>query len=170
MRTAIGRQLHNSRRNLVIASVVGIFAVAADLVLVRWWNYYPLSIDARWAIALMAIGVYLHLVNGDAASIGLMAIPAQGWSYWARMTLLIGLAVASCIVVALGGWALAGRKLPVYAAPPSAIATSFLRMCVFSPLLEEATYRLVLCVPLAVLLRPWGAIVTSGLVFGGLHV
>src|SRR5439155_10185900 len=47
---------------------------------------------------------------------------------------------------------------------------SFLRMCVFAPVLEEAVYRLALCVPLAVWLGPWRAIVVSGLAFAGLHV
>jgi membrane protease YdiL (CAAX protease family) len=43
-------------------------------------------------------------------------------------------------------------------------------MCVVAPVLEEVLYRLALCVPLAVWLGPWTAIVVSGLAFAGLHV
>jgi membrane protease YdiL (CAAX protease family) len=43
-------------------------------------------------------------------------------------------------------------------------------MCVFAPVVEEAIYRLALCVPLAVWLGPWRAIVVSGLAFAGVHL
>jgi membrane protease YdiL (CAAX protease family) len=169
MLTTIGRQLHDSPRNLALASVVGVFAIATDLALV-WWDHYPVSIEGRGAVALVGLAAYFYLVRGDLASVGLTVTTAQGWRYWIRATFLIGLAVAGLIVLGLGLWVLLGHELPVYTTPPRAFGVSFLHMCVFAPILEEATYRLLICVPLAGWRRPWLAIAASGLAFGGLHL
>ncbi|HUG92482.1 MAG TPA: CPBP family intramembrane glutamic endopeptidase [Planctomycetaceae bacterium] len=169
MQTPIGRQLRDSRRNLVTASCVAVFAIAADLAIV-WWVPWPEYLQARWTVALVALVAQVRLAGGDLPSLGLVLQPAQGWWYWARMTLWIGLAVAVIIVVGLGAWVLAGGELPVYTTPPERIGTSFLLMCVYAPLQEETLYRLVLCVPLAVALGPWGAIVASGMAFAVPHV
>ena len=134
------------------------------------WNRYPESLEGRGVLALVALVACFRLADGDLASVGLRLTPAQGWQWWVRVSLWIGLAVAACIVVGLGAWVLLGREMPVYTIPPRDIGLAFLRMCVFAPVVEEATYRLALCVPLAILLRPWGAIVVSGVAFGGLHV
>jgi len=142
--------------------------VAADFALVRSGNYL-LTVEGRGALAVVGLAAQFRLVNGDLASVGLRVTPVQGWWCWVRATLLIGSAVLGCVSMGLGAWAMTGRELPVYATAPADIGTAFLRMCLFVPVQEEAIYRLALCVPLAVLLRPWGAIVASGLVFGGLH-
>jgi membrane protease YdiL (CAAX protease family) len=168
VRTAIGQHLNSSPVGLAAASAVGAVVVAADFALVCW-DRYLLSIEGRGALAVIALAAQLRLVNGDLASVGLRLTPTQGWWFWGRASLVIGLVVLACLVVGLGAWVLAGRELPLYATPPADIGTAFLRMCLFTPVQEEATYRLALCVPLAVLIGPWGAIVVSGLVFGGLH-
>jgi membrane protease YdiL (CAAX protease family) len=154
---------------LLAASAVGVLVVAADLALV-WWDHYPDSIQGRGVLAILALAAQLYLVQGDLTSVGLRLTPVQGWWFWAWALLLIGLAVAVCLVVGLGAWVLSGHELPKYVTRPDDLGPAFLRMCVFAPVLEEALYRLALCVPLAVLLRPWGAIAVSGVVFGGLHV
>jgi membrane protease YdiL (CAAX protease family) len=153
---------------LATSTSVASLVVAADLALVLW-NRYPVSIEGRGAVALVALAINLRLVQGDTASIGLV-MPLQGWRYWSRMALLIGLVVAACILVGLGAWILSGQELPIYATDPGDLGASFLRMCVFAPVLEETTYRLVVCVPLCVWLGPWKAVAVSGLAFGGLHV
>jgi membrane protease YdiL (CAAX protease family) len=154
---------------LAIASAVGALVVTADLALV-WWGGYPEAIEGRGVLAIVALAAHLRLTDGDLASVGLHLTPSQGWRWWARVSLWIGLAVAACVVVGLGLWVLTGQELPIYATPPSDIGRSFLRMCVFAPVLEEVVYRLALCVPLAVWLGPWRAIVVSGLAFAGLHI
>jgi membrane protease YdiL (CAAX protease family) len=121
-------------------------------------------------LAVVALAAQLRLTDGDMASVGLHLTPSQGWRWWVKVWLWIGLAVAACIVAGLGLWVLSGRDLPIYATPPSDLGPSFLRMCVFAPVIEEVIYRLALCVPLAVWLGPWRAIVVSGLAFAGLHV
>jgi membrane protease YdiL (CAAX protease family) len=169
MQTPIGLRLHDSPRKRVAACVVGVLAVSIDLSL-SWGNYSPESLEGRWVVALAVLVAYLHLTQGDLPSLGLTAVPAQGWGYWGRMTFMLGLAVAACIAVGLAVLVLAGRTLPMYVTPPSAVVTRFLHMCVFAPVLEEMIYRLAVCVPLAALRCPWGAVVVSGLTFGGLHV
>jgi membrane protease YdiL (CAAX protease family) len=169
MRTAIGQRLSSSPGGLAAASAIAAFVVAADLALVRW-NRYPQSTEGRGVLALIALAVNLRLVQGDLPSLGLRLTPRQGWWYWVWVSALIGLAVAVCILVGLGAWVLSGHELPIYATDPGDLGASFLHMCVFAPVLEETTYRLAVCMPLAVLLGPWQAIAVSGLAFGGLHV
>jgi membrane protease YdiL (CAAX protease family) len=154
---------------LAVASAVGISVVTADLALVCWGRY-PENIEGRGVLAVVALAAHLRLTEGDLVSIGLQLPPSQGWKWWVKVSLWIGLAVAACDVAGLGLWVLSGRDLPTYATPPSDIGWSFLRMCVFAPVLEEVIYRLALSVPLAVWIGPWGVILVSGLAFAGLHV
>jgi membrane protease YdiL (CAAX protease family) len=154
---------------LAIASAVGVLVVTADLALVTWGRYSEI-IEGRGLLAVVALAAHLRLTNGDLASVGLHLTPSQGWRWWVRISLWIGLAVTACIVVGLGLWVLAGQDMPIYATPPTDIVRSFIRMCVFAPVFEEIIYRLALCVPLTVWLGPWRAIVVSGLAFAGLHV
>src|SRR2546429_619812 len=83
----------------------------------------------RGIVALVGLAINLRLAQGDVASLGLV-MPRQGWRYWARAALLIGLAVSACILVGLGAWVLSGRELPVYATDPRDLGAAFLRMCV----------------------------------------
>jgi membrane protease YdiL (CAAX protease family) len=154
---------------LALASAVGASVVTAHLALV-WWGRYLETIEGTGVLAVVALAAHLRLTDGDLASVGLHLTPSQGWWWWVKVSLWIGLAVTACLVVGLGLWVLSGRDLPIYATPPSDLGPSFLRMCVFAPVVEEVIYRLALCVPLAVWLGPCRAIVVSGLAFAGLHV
>ncbi len=153
----------------MIACLIGLAAIVSDLILV-WRRLDPASIDGRWLIAVVVLAAFLHLVRGDLTSIGLTMKPIQGWGYWVRATLVISLIVLCCIGVGLSVWLLMGRKPPVYTIPPNSAVSVFFSMCVFAPVLEEAIYRLAVCVPFAGLSRPWMAIVISGVVFGALHI
>ena len=169
MHTIIGRRLRGSPRRLTLASALGCCAVIGDLALVRW-RHDPEYIGGRWFIALVALVGYLHLAEGDAVSLGLTAVPVQGWAYWARIGVFIGLIVALC--VAAGAWAwllLSSRPLPLYRTPPGQIGFAFLEACLFAPVMEETIYRLAVCLPLAALGRCREAIVVSGALFGALH-
>jgi membrane protease YdiL (CAAX protease family) len=168
VRTAIGQHLRSSPAALATALAVAAAVIAADFALVCSGDYL-LCVEGRGALAVLALAAQVRLVTGDLASVGLRLTPVQGWWYWGRAALLIGLGVLACVVVGFGAWVLAGWELPKYATPPAAAGAAFLRMCLFVPVQEEAVYRLALCVPLAVWLGPWGAVAVSGLVFGGLH-
>jgi membrane protease YdiL (CAAX protease family) len=154
---------------LAAASAVGALVVAADLALICWGRYSE-ALYGRGALAVVALVAHLRLTDGDLASLGLYLAPSQSWRWWVKVSLGIGLAGAACLGVGWCLWVLSGRALPIYATPPSDIGWAFLRMCVFTPVLEEVLYRLALCVPLAIWLGPWPTIVVSGLAFAGLHV
>lgn len=158
-----------SKRALAGATAIGSATVLADLALSRWAGH-AVQDEARGAVALVAVALYLPLVRGDFASVGLTTAPAQGWTYWAKATLAIGLLVGALIAVVLGAWKAFGGAIPVYTTAPQDFGRRFLSACIAAPVLEETTYRLVVCVPAAVLLKPWGAIAASGLLFGALHV
>ncbi|MBI3408436.1 MAG: CPBP family intramembrane metalloprotease [Planctomycetes bacterium] len=168
MHTAIGQSLSSSRGRLAAASTIAALVVAADLALV-WWNCFPLSTEGSYVLALIALVANVWLVQGDLASLGIRLTPLQGWWYWIRVSSLIGLIVAASIVVGLGILVLTGHNLPVYATSPGHFGAAFLSMCVFAPVVEETIYRLTVCIPLAVLIGPWKAIVVSGLAFGSVH-
>jgi uncharacterized protein len=168
MTTSIGRMLHGSPR-LAPTMVVGALAIAADFAFVGW-NRFPESVEGRNAIALTGLALYVCLVQGDLPSLGLKLVPTQGWRYWINAALWIGAAVAALIAVGLGVCSLAGRQLPTHTTPPELVGITLLRMCVYAPLFEETTCRLLVCVPLAGRGRPRSAIVVSGLLFAVLHV
>src|SRR4051812_36863205 len=100
MLTPLGRRLRDSPRALVIAGLTGAVAILADLALVRW-AIYAGGGQGRGVIPLIALAVYLPLVEGDLASVGLTVAPTQGWTYWLKATLAIGLLVGAFIVVGL---------------------------------------------------------------------
>jgi uncharacterized protein len=168
MHTAIGQRLNSSPRRLAAATTVAFLVVAADFALVLW-NRFPVAMEGRGVLAVIALAINVQLVQGDTASLGLVR-PRQGWKYLGGMALLIGLIVGACIVVGWGAWVLSGRELPMHATDPANVGTSFLHMCVIAPVLEETIYRLSLCVPLSACIGPWTAIAVSGVVFAGLHV
>ncbi len=172
MRTTIGQTLHDSPR-LAVAGLIGALAVAADFAL-EWWSkelHYLNAAEGRGAVALFGLAAYIYLVQGDLKSLGLTLRPIQGWWYWVKATLLIGLAFAGIVAAGLGLLALCGSKhaTTLRAMPPQFLGVAFLHMCVFAPVLEETLYRLLVCVPLAGWKRPWTAIVVSGVIFAALH-
>lgn len=169
MRTTIGRQLRDSSRNRVIAAALAVLAVGADFALL-FWDHDPESIEGRWAVALLGLGVYLYLVQGDLPSVGLCVTPAQSWRYWFRAVLVIGFVVAGLIIAWAAVWHLLGYELLVHTTPPHALGATFLHMCVLAPLLEETSYRLLICVPIAAWGCPRLAVAVSGLLFAALHL
>lgn len=163
--TPIGRGL--SERMLIPAACVGAAAVALDSWFV-WLNRYPESCDGRWAIALVAPALLIRLAGGNGAAVGLAA-PAYGWKAWAGWSVVLGLVAGVCMAAAAGVWVATGHALPVNRLDPTDVVPAFLHMCLFAPLLEEATYRVTVCAPVAALAGPRAAIAVSGIAFGSLH-
>lgn len=170
MQTSIGRQLRCSPASLVISCIVGITAIIAEFVLV-WWNHHHPGIHYwRWLPALATLTIQLYLVRGDLSSVGLMLKPVQGWRYWFRATFILAVAVLCCMEVGLWIWLEIGLKWRVHMISPAKAGSAFFFLCWFSPIVEEAIYRIALCVPLAELLHPWMVVVVSGLVFSVGHI
>lgn len=159
MHTPIGGRLRDSAPLLYAASTVAAAAVLADFTFVRWGqphSWYSDSGVGRGAVTLPALWTHLMLVGGDSASVGLIARPIQGWAYWVKTTAVILLLIALMILISFGIWVKLGRDLPIYTTPPWLVGPVLLSSCFIYPVLEEGLYRMVICVPASVLLRPWG--------------
>jgi uncharacterized protein len=139
--------------------------------------HFPMTagpVSSRCLFALVSLAALLVLARGDRNTLGLNLAPVQGWRYWCRVTLVIGL-ILGLLVGGLSAiaWAVCrmrGEALPIYTTPPDQVRERFFSMCINAPLWEESIYRVAVCVPAAVLLRPVGAILVSGLLFGFMHL
>src|SRR4051812_42439807 len=97
MQTDIGRRLQGFSRSIAVGT--GFLAVTLDLWLV-WLNHYPESIDGRWAVALVAVILYVQLARGDLASLGLVA-PSEGWIIWTKRVIFVSIIAGASIAVGL---------------------------------------------------------------------
>ncbi|MBD3672656.1 MAG: CPBP family intramembrane metalloprotease [Planctomycetaceae bacterium] len=164
MRSAIGDHF-KSQRARRWAVVVGLASVGVDMVFVVCGIGY----DARLALAMMVFALIVCLADGDLCTIGLCSNPRQGWKPWIRLSVILGLSVAVCIVLGLGIWKLTGHEIPIYTTPPTQVFGRVLLACFIAPVMEESVYRLILCVSLMSVLGCWKTIGVSGLLFGSLH-
>jgi membrane protease YdiL (CAAX protease family) len=121
-------------------------------------------------IAALALVLYLPLVRWDRVSLGLTAVPEQGWGYWCRLGAVLGLALAGLMAVGVGvRWAL-GVGPQVIPLDPDSWGEEIALSCLVAPPIEEFVFRLAVCVPAVVVLRERGAIAVSGLLFGLAHI
>jgi membrane protease YdiL (CAAX protease family) len=165
VQSAIGQHFKSPRARQ-FAVVLGLATVATDLVLVTQHVYY----DARLALSLTAFAAIIYLTDGDLRSVGLRLSPKQGWRPWVRISVAIYLIVAACIALGLGIWHLTGHEIPIYSISPAQINPSILRMCFVAPVMEEAIYRVIVCVSLVNVFGCWKTIAVNGVLFGMLHV
>ena len=120
--------------------------------------------------ALLTLVFILCLEGGTAPELRLTSRPVQSWGWWVRLACGFGLVIAVISVVVVGFlWAI-GRPMPIPRASPSALPARLFAFCVFAPVVEELIYRGFLTQALAGTMGTWGLIVTSGVVFGLLHV
>ncbi|MBN1511517.1 MAG: CPBP family intramembrane metalloprotease [Phycisphaerae bacterium] len=120
--------------------------------------------------AVIALALYAKLTRWDLPSLGLTLRPLQGWLYWCKATALIGLAMGILVSLAVLTYRVAGWHLTSHSIPLTKAGEYFVWMCIQAPLIEEPIYRLVVCIPCVVLLRPVGCIVVCGVLFSLLHV
>jgi membrane protease YdiL (CAAX protease family) len=162
----IGQGLRGNPRVKAAGCCIAILAVGIDFYAAR----SPSLTMVRSTTAIVAIGLLLLIARGDRQSLGLTPRPLQPWSYWCRVTLLIGgimlvpIGVFSALVLMLD-WPVAIPRMH-----PDSVPRVFCGMCVIAPLSEEAIYRVVLCAPLAAAFGNRITILVSGVVFGLLHV
>ena len=166
MQSAIGQILRRRRPLRVLAVAVGLGTALVDFAIVT----YRFDSMNRGALAIAAFVAIVWITDGDRISMGLRLTPKQGWILWIRMSAIIGAAVATCIGIGLGVATLAGKQIPIYTTEPSGIVPRFLDMCFVYPILEEAIYRVAVCVPLVPAVGCWRTIAMNGILFGVLHV
>ena len=173
MQTPLGSTLRWSGPSLWLVAAVSAAVVSTDLAFLATdrltvWRGYVLA-----AIVVVMVGA-LATYRRDGASFGLRLSPLQGWAYWAKAAILLGLVLllilsaAYGIVVGLQGYSIPARYYYVSSATP--LWPLFVWMCVKAPLVEEVVYRLAVCPPVAAWLGPPGAIAVSGLLFAAAHV
>jgi membrane protease YdiL (CAAX protease family) len=167
LRAPLVRRWPASRPAGVAVAVLAAGLVTFDMIA-------PFGFDRWWARAVplaVALPLYGFLTGWDRTSLGLRFSPVQGWWWWVRTGLVLGAVVLAVVGLAGGIGLLAGRPLPPPIVQPWRDWAQWLfDGCVRAPLLEESTYRFVLCLPLLALCGRWPALLASGVVFAALHV
>ena len=167
VQSRIGNGEKTSRWRTIGSSLTAAAVVCADLWLV--WSGRTYSIGMRTVPPVVALASYSLLFRGDLTAMGLQFRPIQGLRYWVIATTVIGAAIGAFLLLAVVAALITGYPIRVYEIRPPDLWMMFIQMCVLAPILEEATYRFGLCAGLVPVLRPWGTILVSGMIFGVLH-
>jgi uncharacterized protein len=164
---SIGRALE-TRARIWAAAFTGSIALAADFLLSHADSNH---LYRRALLALAALGILLWLARGDRSSLGLRLNPVQGWRYWVNVSAIAAGAVllisAGYFLVVPESWehlVLLGEYTRYSGVWPSVVFS-----CVQAPLIEEALYRIVLCVSFVSLLGRGPTICLGGVLFAALH-
>lgn len=161
MDTPLGYALQNPPQKAWFAVGIALAAIGVD--------FFLESFRLRSSAIGASVLILALLARGDRASLGLVVRLRPSYRYWGKVTLGIGAAVAGfCIVAGFFLW-LIGIQMPIAATPPERILSALVSYCISAPVLEEALYRLVLCVALVRVAGPWWTIFASGAIFAGLH-
>lgn len=165
---AIG-QGFDTRARAWVAALIGVVAVAADLVLCQLGTT---ELPPRAPLALAALGLLFWLSRGRAGSLGIQLRPTQGFRYWVVPSALAGGGVLLVCVIYLllfpeqqSLLAEYGRDIAAYG-----VWDRIVFSCLQTPLLEEAIYRVILCASLVKIIGHVPTILMSGVVFASLHV
>lgn len=165
MQTPIGKAIPSASQRVMLAALA-VALVGADLAL-TWKAQY--MTPYRLGFLIVALGAYGTAMRWDSASLGLVLRPVQGFGYWIKAALLIGVLMLALIAVSLLVLAALGKHLSIPAREPSQAFSWFYFACINAPILEEVVYRFILCVPLAALCGLRCAIALSTIAFAGLH-
>ncbi len=168
MQTPIGKSEKTSPWRTIASGLTAATVVFADVWLV--WSGRASYIGLRTTLPVLAFASYSLLYRGDLPTMGIRLRPIQGFRYWALATALLGAAISAFLLLALAAALLTGYPIHLYEIRPVDLRIMFVQMCVLAPIIEEATYRFGLCTGLVPVLRPWGTIFVSGMIFGALHV
>ncbi len=167
MQTPIGQALKQPAASRVIVGSVAAAIVAADLMLTHFAQYMT---PYRLGFLFVAVAVYGSRCQWDSPSLGLTLRPVQGYAYWIKATLVIGLIMLTVLLSAFAVYRFQGKPFSLGSCPLAEMPKWFYFACINAPLLEETVYRFVLCVAAVAVLGPVPAIVLSGIAFGALHV
>jgi uncharacterized protein len=167
MHTPIGHLEKTSRWRTIASGLTASAVVCVDLFLV--WSGRTYLLGMRIIPPVIALAIYVLIYRGDVSAMGLRFRPIQGLRYWVLATALIGAAIGTFLLLALAVALITGYPIRLYEIRPDDLWTMFVQMCVLAPIFEEATYRFALCTGLVPVIKPWGTIFVSGLIFGALH-
>jgi len=162
MDTPLGYTLQEPRAKAWLALGVALAAIGADFLLG--------SFLLRSLVTGASVVIFVWLGQRDRASLGLVVRLRPGYRYWAKASLCVGVAVAAFCIVAGLLFRVMGTPLSIPATPPERILSALASYGIFAPVLEEALYRLILCVALVGIAGPWWTIFASGAIFAALHL
>ena len=163
----IGVRVPPSRAAGASAAIVGLAVVARDLVAAS----EPEPWLVRAAPAAAAVLVLLLLARGRRSSLGLVLRPAPSSWWWVKATAAVAVGMALFFAAATTAWIAFGgavHLVPLFRTREE-IGPWLVHACVFTPVVEELIYRLVLSAPLVTWLGRWGTIAVGGTVFAFLH-
>ena len=168
MQTPIGKSERTSRWRTIASGLTATAVVCADVFLV--WTGRTSLIGLRTLAPALAFISYALLYQGNPTAMGVRFRPIQGLRYWMVATAVIGAAIGAFLSLAVAAALLVSYPLPVNELRPDDLWAAFVQGCVLAPIFEEAIYRFGFCTGAVRLLKPWGTIVASGVIFGALHV
>jgi membrane protease YdiL (CAAX protease family) len=159
--TPLGYALQKPPAKAWIALGIALASIGGD--------FFLESFRLRSFLTGASVLILVLLAQGDRASLGLVIRPRPSYRYWVKATLGTGAAVAGfCIVAVFLLWII-GIHMPIPARGPEQILSALGSYCISAPVLEEALYRLVLCVALVRIVGRWWTIFASGAIFAALH-
>lgn len=161
MDTLLGYALQKPPAKAWFAVGIALAAIGAD--------FFLESFRLRSLLTGASVLILFLLAHGDRASLGLVFRLRPSYRYWVKVTLGIGAAIGGFFIVAGFLLWLIGIHMPIPATPPEQILSALGSYCISAPVLEEALYRLVLCVALVRIAGSRWTIIASGAIFAALH-
>ncbi|KPK22070.1 MAG: hypothetical protein AMK69_20550, partial [Nitrospira bacterium SG8_3] len=161
MDTPVGYPMQKRTAKTWSAVGVALVAIAAD--------FYLESFRLRVLFTGASVLILFLLARGDRTSLGLVVRLRPSYRYWMKVTLGIAAAVGGFCIVASLLLRMIGIRIPIPATPLEQILPVLGSYCISAPVLEEALYRLLLCVALVRIAGPWWTIFASGALFAALH-
>lgn len=165
----LGQAFRDSRARLAIAIAFAATILTVDMMLVgRGTKRLD---EFRTLAGLIGLVLYFVLARGDRHSLGLELVPRHGWAWWGKALLVLCAIVGGIVIVATGIALAAGADPSEYRLfdSPGDVWRWLRQACLKAPVLEEAIYRFVLCIPAIALIGPFGTILISGATFAALH-
>jgi len=148
----------------ISAAVVGYY-----MVLIATGRLWLQEESILAAIVVLSYGI-VALVHRDKESLGFRFSPLQGWAYWAKVTIVLGVFFLVIIVAFAAVFLRLLHYQVFYLSHSSQIWPLFVWMCVVAPTTEEIVFRLAICPPATAWVGPKTAIAISGVIFAAVHV
>jgi len=173
MQTPIGQALKSGGPGLWGTTVVSVAVVGCYIAIVAVGHFALVAQFGLAAAVLISSGT-VALCRRDEASFGFRLSPLQGWAYWTKVAILLGvvfLIVLLAFAVVLFG--VLGYSIPssyFYLSHRSQIWPLFVSMCLVAPTNEEVIFRLAICPPMIAWSGPKASIAASGVTFAAVHV
>jgi membrane protease YdiL (CAAX protease family) len=176
----LGESLAGSKAKRIIVGVFMVAALAMDMIVAvqdtdghHWlqWLWLGKLDSVRLGLAVIGVGLFLVLADGDWRSVGLRWAPKQGWRWWGKVALAVMAGIVLVAVVVGGVMMLFGVDVKAFGMfdTPARAWPWFRHACLVAPVLEEMIYRFILCVAAMAILGPVATIIISGIVFAALH-